>query len=261
MRRLFFMIFLITALSNSVCFSQQNRVVITGPPELQDFMKSAAEVFKKRTGITVLIVKANPGRKGVTIGIRDLTAEVNKMPFVYTIGYDSLVLIVNKQNTINTIKADTISSIYKGKINNWESAGGNKHEIIVIEKEKGSVNKQIFAAAFSLDPGSELASSIKSGPDIQDILLIAGDPQAIGYTSRSTVRKALEKEYPVKILTIKNMSAEKTKIVHNSFIITSELLVSTGTVPFGPVKTFIDFLKGPEGQKLVEQYFYLPLTP
>ena len=49
-------------------------------------------------------------------------------------------------------------------------------------------------------------------------------------------------------------------IINNKFPITRDLVLITNGEPMGEIKAFIDYIKGPEGQKIVSKNGYVSIS-
>ena len=63
----------------------------------------------------------------------------------------------------------------------------------------------------------------------------------------------------VKPLAVDGVMPAKETVLRNKYLISRPLFMYTNGKPAGTIKLFIDFLKGPEGQKIVEEEGFVPL--
>ena len=162
------------------------------------------------------------------------------------IGSDAFVFIVNGSNPVSDITIDQIQGIYSGKITNWSELGGKNIPIAAMRRNKNS--------------GSETALEKIMGdiPIKPDYTALFGSP--IGFSFRYYVTGMLG-EGGVKILTINGIEPTAETIADGSYPIAGNIyaVYRKGETNENVYKA-IDFMLSPEGQKIVEQSGYIPLS-
>ena len=162
------------------------------------------------------------------------------------IGSDAFVFIVNDSNPVSDITIDQIRGIYSGKITNWSELGGENVQIAAMRRNKNS--------------GSETALEKLMGdlPIKPDYTALFGKP--IGFSFRYYVTGMLG-EGGVKILTINGIAPTAETIADGSYPIAGNIYaVYRKGETNENVQKAIDFMLSPEGQKIVEQSGYIPLS-
>jgi phosphate transport system substrate-binding protein len=212
------------------------------------------------------------GEKSVDIGMssRELSAtEITKYPklFKTVVAKDGIAIIVNPANEITVISAETAANIYTGKIIKWsEVLGGNvpntNNQIVVIGRDSASGTRTFFdtdptGILHGAAPTKSMLEKNSNGAVTQTI---AQTPGAIGYVSIGFVDKS------VKALPIwwndpnKAVSPTKENVLSKKYPINRELFMFTNGQPTGLAKDYIDFILGPDGQKIVDGEGYVSLT-
>lgn len=162
------------------------------------------------------------------------------------VGSDAFVFIVNDSNPVSDITIDQIQGIYSGKITNWSELGGKNIPIAAMRRNKNS--------------GSETALEKIMGdiPIKPDYTALFGSP--IGFSFRYYVTGMLG-EGGVKILTINGIEPTAETIADGSYPIAGNIyaVYRKGETNENVYKA-IDFMLSPEGQKIVEQSGYIPLS-
>ena len=162
------------------------------------------------------------------------------------VGSDAFVFIVNDSNPVSDITIDQIQGIYSGKITNWSELGGKNIPIAAMRRNKNS--------------GSETALEKIMGdiPIKPDYTALFGSP--IGFSFRYYVTGMLG-EGGVKILTLNGIEPTAETIADGSYPIAGNIyaVYRKGETNENVYKA-IDFMLSPEGQKIVEQSGYIPLS-
>jgi len=260
----------------SAC-SKKEAITVSGSTTVLPVVSKAAEQFKAKHPTINIIVNAGGSGVGVNqlgegkieIGMisREITeAEENKYPHVkfvtHTIGKDAVVPVVSSEIYDAGVKALTmnqIRGIYKGEISNWKELGGPDKEILVVDKESSRGTRHVFMEIVLGDkeakaPGADLVL----GSNNEEQTAIAQSDGAIGMLSNAWLNE------DVKGLSIVMPDGSKieptlSNIISGKFPITRELLLITNGEPEGNVKTFIDFIRSREGQKIVEGSGYVSI--
>jgi phosphate transport system substrate-binding protein len=173
------------------------------------------------------------------------------------VALDALAVYVNEKNPIKEISIPALRKIYVGDTTSWKDVGGPNHALVLYGRENNSgtygyfkehvlENKDFASSVQTLAGTSAVASAVK------------GDVFGIGYGG---------------IAYLEGIRALKVKKDDTSEAITPSLeTAQSGTYPIarflyfytageatGLAKRFIDWVKGPDGQKVIEVVGYYPL--
>jgi phosphate transport system substrate-binding protein len=83
---------------------------------------------------------------------------------------------------------------------------------------------------------------------------VAGNKYAIGYVGIGYLNPKL------KALKVNGVEASAKTAMTGDFPVSRQLYMFTNGEPKGAVKDFLEFVKGPEGQKIVEKEGFVPTT-
>lgn len=188
-----------------------------------------------------IIICAQPSDEQLQYA-KDNSVELEMVP----IGSDAFVFIVNDSNPVNNITIEQIRGIYSGEIKNWKELGGKDIPIAAMRRNKNS--------------GSQTALEKLMGdtPIKPDYTTLFGSP--IGFSFRYYVTGMLG-EGGVKILTINGIAPTAGTIADGSYPVAGNIyaIYRKGETNEN-VQKAIDFMLSPEGQKIVEQSGYIPLS-
>lgn len=175
------------------------------------------------------------------------------------IAQDALAVVVNPANKVTQLTREQLEDVFTGKIKNWKEVGGDDLTIVVYSRESSSGTYEFFKE--HVMKNKNYASSVLSMPATGSIIQsIAQTKGAIGYVGFAYVEK------DVKALKV---SFDKGK----SFVAPSMVTAKDKTYPIirplyyyylssveKNVKPFVDYCLSAEGQKIVEQVGYIPLS-
>jgi phosphate transport system substrate-binding protein len=208
------------------------------------------------------------GAKTVNIGMssREVTSdEMKKYPaFVLTpVAQDGIAVIVNPANTIQYITLDQVMNIYLGKITKWSeitgaNVPGTNNQIVIIGRDSASGTRTYFDETVLLKatPTKQMLEKNSNGAILQTI---AQTPGAIGYVSIGFVSKDV-KTLPLWYNANKIVPASLDNVKTKTYPVSRDLYVITNGHPTGLTGDFIQYILGPEGQKIVADEGYVTLN-
>lgn len=172
------------------------------------------------------------------------------------VAYDCIVPVVHPKNAVSDITIPQLLGIYSGKITNWKELGGKDAEIVVISRDTSSGTydcwkdkimhsdgeNKVFAGASLLASNGAVAQAVSK------------NEQAIGYVGLAYINAEL------KALPVNGVSAGVKTAMDGSYPISRGLNLYTAGAPTGDVKTVIDFVMSPAGQKLVGDNGFIPVA-
>ncbi len=175
------------------------------------------------------------------------------------IAYDALAVVVNPGNKVSQLTREQLEGIFTAKIKNWKEVGGDDMQIVVYSRESSSGTYDFFKE--HVMSNKNYASSVLSMPATGSIIQsISQTKGAIGYVGFAYVEKEV-KALKVSVdkgktfvepsmATAKNRTYPIVRPLYYYYTASSEKLV----------KPFVDYCLSAEGQKIVEQVGYIPLT-
>jgi len=209
------------------------------------------------------------GAKTVDIGMtsREVTAaEMKSYPdFVITpIAQDGIAVIVNPANTIQSITFNQIQQIYLGKITKWSQitgadVPGTNDQIVVVGRDSASGTRVYFEQSV-LPPNTNPIASMQelnsNGAVSQNV---AQTPLAIGYISIGFLSSNV-KAVPIMgtngVLSVPSVASVKDL----TYPMSRDLYLITNGQPTGLAGDFINFILSADGQKIVADQGYVPLS-
>jgi phosphate transport system substrate-binding protein len=174
------------------------------------------------------------------------------------VGYDGIVIAVSKQiydAGVTTLTKDQVKKIYSGESANWKDMGGPDLEILVIAREQGSGTRDTFNEEIMGDKKAETPSvSIVAGSNAEIRTAITGSDKAIGYLGFSYAEDGA-----VGVITLDKIKPTAATIKDGSYELARKLYFYTFSDALPGAQAFIDFMMGSKGQKVAEEFGYIPL--
>jgi phosphate transport system substrate-binding protein len=183
---------------------------------------------------------------------RDLaTAEKGKVEVV-AIGASGTGVGVNTSNTVKALTKDQVAKIFTGQITDWKEVGGTPGKIRVLLREPESSTRAAFEMYFF---GSTKPVYAK---DAIEVFQIDETLKALGSFKDSvgmmTMNAKAFSTADVRLLTIDNIQATRDTLANGTYPIRRPLYFTYNSDPVKlkpTIKAFLDFVKGPEGQKIL----------
>ena len=234
----------------------------------QKFMASSkVRILVNSGGSGVGIHSAAQGRADIGMASRGISPEEKKRfeksnLKTHSVGLDAVACMVSSEiynAGVWHLTRGQIAAIYMGEIRNWQEVGGPDREIVVIDKERHRGTRHafmqyVFGNASQRTPGTLLVT----GSNNEEQAKIAQSDSAIGMLSFAWINE------DVKAVSLGDEGKEFLPtweaVRQGSYPIIRKLNFVTAGEPEGEVKAFIDFVKGPQGQKIVADSGYIPIA-
>jgi phosphate transport system substrate-binding protein len=266
-------IMLILAVMASATAFSQAKITVKGSDTMVILAQRWAELYMKSNPQTTIQVTGGGSGVGITALINGTTdicdasrpmkqTEIEKLKSrSNTLGVeipcakDGVTIFLNDANKVNELTLKQISDIYTAKIRNWKELGGVDAEIRLYGRENSSgtytylhdeVVKADYASTVQSLPGTAaVVNAVKK--DVNGIGY-GGAAYAVGVKYAKVKKDANSTGYVP--------SAET--IAKSQYPITRYLYMYLRNRPTGETKKYIDWILGPEGQRVVTEVGYFP---
>jgi phosphate transport system substrate-binding protein len=267
-------ILLIAVLLTGAAFMQQTRITVKGSDTLVILAQRWAEIYMKKN--PAVSIQVTGGGSGVGIaalinGTTDIatssrpikSTEVEKLKERYnTLGVqipcakDGITIFLNESNKVKELTLKQLSDIYQAKITNWKQVGGEDAPIKLYGRENSSGTYSFFKDEVIK---GDYAASCQTLPGTAAVVnAVKKDKYGIGYggaayaagVKHSLVKK--DDKTPGSLPTAEN-------IAKNVYPITRYLYLYMRNKPTGETKKYVDWILGPEGQKIITEVGYFPV--
>jgi phosphate transport system substrate-binding protein len=186
-------------------------------------------------------------------------------PVEHVVSRDAIAVVVNPGNPLRQLSLPQLSAMYSGQFTNWRQVGGEDRPIVLLSRESNSGthvyflqnvvqlgqadNHTLFSPDTLLLPSSEGISAE-----------VRQNPNAIGYDGLGYITPDM------KTLAVAAASEGKPYVLptiqtvnDNSYPIARDLYIYSAGEPTGPVKDYLDWIVGPQGQQIVAQLGFVPI--
>jgi phosphate transport system substrate-binding protein len=194
------------------------------------------------------------------------TAKENGInPVEFIVARDAIAIIVNPANPVEKLTMQEISDIFSGKYNNWSELGGEDRPIVRLSRETNSgthiyfleevlrlgdsENRTLFSRDTLLLPSSE-----------QIMVEVRDNPNAIGYDGLGYVTPDVEVVAVAAPETDEYVIPTVQSVLDGSYPISRDLFMYTTGQPNKVIQAYIDWILSSEGQRIVSDLGFIPLT-
>lgn len=245
------------------------KITAEGSTTVLPITQKAAEEFMKKNKTADIIIRGGGSGVGITSlidGTNDLAAasrpikpaELEKASrkgrdlVAHIIALDGISHIVHPSNPLGGLTREQIKKLYTTRVRNWKEIGGPDLPLVVISRDTASGTFEAFSELV-LDKKKVRPDAIMQASNQSIASIVARTPGAIGYVGLGYVTDS------VKAVAVDGVLPDKDAVLRNKYSVSRPLFLYTAGKPSGLVKEFIDFIKGPEGRKIVEEQGFVAL--
>jgi len=172
------------------------------------------------------------------------------------VALDALAVYVHESNTLARIDLEQLRRVFKGEVTNWSQLGGPDRPIILYSRENNSGTYAYFKEHV-LD-NADFATNAQTLPGTAAVInAVSHDPNGIGYGG-------IAYGSGVKHLRLGASGADAIEptmenAVSGRYPLARFLFMVTAGPPAGLAHDYIEWIRSPAGQELVESVGYYPL--
>jgi phosphate transport system substrate-binding protein len=186
-------------------------------------------------------------------------------PVEFVVAVDALAVIVNTKNPVSELTIEQISDIFTGRITNWKDVGGRDASIVLVSRESNSGThvyflEQVVRRGESDNQDIFTAKTLMMPSSVGITSEVGRNPNAIGYdglgyvtADEKVIAVAQDSTSPF-ILPSVETGAD------GSYALARNLYMYTVGEPGGVIAEYLDWIRGPEGQKIVARLGFVPIT-
>lgn len=195
-----------------------------------------------------------------------LAREQQVYPVATVLGMDAIAIVVHPQCPIQSLSLQQLGAIYRGDIQNWKELGGTDEDISLYGRQSNSGTYVYFRDSIVR---AEYSNQVKQmNGTAQIVEAIKNDIHGIGYVGVGYILdKNGAQSKGVKVLAISRnakstpyLPSELKNIDSGFYPIVRPLFQYTNGKPTGQLQRYLQFCLSPEGQALVKQNGYFPVS-
>ncbi len=165
---------------------------------------------------------------------------------------DGLAVVVNPRNGLPGLTLEQLRLLFGGRVEDWANWGGLPGAPQLISREDASGDFNFFQAQVMRD--SRVALTALLAPTSAAMReLVAGEPLAVGYLSTAWLDES------VRALTVEGIPPANETIAAGLYPLSRDLLLITIGEPQDATRHFVQWVRAPQGQRIVAAQRFVPL--
>ena len=259
-------------------------VRITGSDTMINLLEVWAERYRRvRPDVQVQVAGGGSGvgvvalAEGLTdlaAASREMTAEERRLieahvgtPVEVTVALDALAVYVHRANPLTSIALEDLARIYGdgGSIERWSqlsiaNAACTRDKIIRVGRQNSSGTYAYFREVVLGRTRDYKLGSIDQSGSKDVVALVGRTPCAIGYSGLAYATadvKALSISGTTNRLAV---APTADAVTDGSYPLTRRLYLYTAGTPIGAVRALLDWISGPDGQRIVRDVGFVPVN-
>lgn len=209
------------------------------------------------TGSGAGIEAASNGSADIGLSSRALKDEETAAGLVgTTVALDGIAVIVNANSQVTDLTVEQIGKIFTGEITDWSQVGGQSGAISCIGREASSGTRDGFESITGTKDACRLDQELTSTGAV--IEAVAGNPNAIGYASLSSV----EGKDAIKAVTVGDVACTEDTVLDGSYAIQRPFVLVTkdGAALSAQAQAWFDFATSAAANDLITAAGAVPVA-
>ena len=186
-------------------------------------------------------------------------------PVEHVVAYDGIAVIVHPSNPVSQLSVEQISDIFVGNIKSWKKVGGPDKEIVLINRDSTSGTyeafKELVVTLHKSDKSRDYAAEALAIQSNQGVVAsVKGSKGAIGYVGLGYLDESIRALKVIPMGGGEPVAASVENVQNKSYPISRALHMYTSGEPIGNLAKYLEYIKSLEGQAIVEQAGYVPIS-
>lgn len=177
-------------------------------------------------------------------------AEYGLVSFPFAL--DGVAVVVHPDNPVSDLSAEKVKEIYAGNIVDWKDVNGPDGAVHIYTRDEASGTREVFWKKL-LSEGMIASNSNVVPSNGAMKVAIGNDALAIGYISLGHV------DDTVKAVDIDGQAPTQENAASGKYPVVRKLYMNTKGKPSDLVQTFIDYVRGPEGETIIRDAGFIPI--
>ena len=244
------------------------KLQVAGSTTVLPIAEECARVFMENNPGSRIYVSGGGSSHGVkavadgTVNIGDASRDMKASEqasypdlVTHAIAKDGVAIVVHPESRVSDLTMQELSSIYTGKITNWLDVGGDDAEIMVVAREEGSGTRDCFEQAVLAATKEEITDhAIIQDSNGKTRTTVAGNKHAIGFLSLGYV------DSDIKAVNLDGTAPTVENIRSGDYAISRTLWMITKGAPDADEQAFLDFVLSGDGQEIVSEVHFIPVS-
>lgn len=165
------------------------------------------------------------------------------------VAMDAITIIVHPSNPVTGLTLEQVRDIFHGRITDWAAAGGPSGPITPVFRDHCDYKNELFKREVIRDPRGLAAEALVVDTIAKTMNYVGKYPKSIGHVSSVFSMGA----HTVKTLSVDGVYPSSENIASGRYPLSRELSLLVPRNPEREVVMFLEFMKSPEGRKILEK--------
>jgi len=246
------------------------RVLIDGSTGVTPLIATLAKAYREHNpGATVEIGKGmgtkarikalTEGKIDIAMASHGLVADelVRQGMAVQEIAKVAVVFGVNSTVPVTVLAENQICDIYSGRLANWKELGGPDLAVAPRTRPDTEVDAEVVRQQVSCLAQLQMPEAVRVMPKSGDMAReLAGTAGAIGMTTATVVEQSQAR---IKPLALNGIEASADNVRSGAYKLTRDSFLVTKATPAPAVARFLEFVRSPEGKRVISANGAVPL--
>jgi phosphate transport system substrate-binding protein len=247
--------------------SESVSISVAGSTTVQPLAELFAEAYMEMHDNVTIDIQGGGSSVGVKSAGQDTVdvgmasrvvkdSELEEFPELqpFAIAFDGIAVAVHPDVPVEEISLDDVKAVFAGDITNWSELGGPDANITVVSREEGSGTRAAFEDMVMGDDAVIVDTAILQPSNGSVRTTVASTPESIGYLSFGYL------DDTTKALKVDGVAPSAENAANGSYPVVRPLNMMTNGAPSDAVQGWVDFILSDEGQAIVAEEGYIPVT-
>lgn len=190
-------------------------------------------------------------------------------PVEHHVGYDAIAIYVHKENPLQSVTMEQLAGLFGdgGKLARWSDLGvdlgvAGFESIVLASRQNNSGTYEYFREAVLGGSKGRFKPECVNLNGSKDVVeFCAKTRSAIGYSGLAYVTPEVRVVPVLKKAGGPAVMPSNATVLDGTYPIARPLFMYTNGEPTGPIREYLDWVKGDAGQRVLQKHGYPPLRP
>jgi phosphate transport system substrate-binding protein len=167
-----------------------------------------------------------------------------------SVGSSGTAVVVNIANPVTNLTKAEVRGLFSGSIPDWSQVGGTSGKVIVAIREDSSAIRSNFDAYFFGGAGTFPPNTARLNTADEVINAVEGSTRIV---SMLTIDAKMRAHTQVRAIAIDGVAPTRENLKAGTYPVRRPLFLVYNSASAKPaIRSFIEFVQGPEGQRLID---------
>lgn len=258
------------ALAGAAHGQSGDRITIDGSTGVRPLVAALAKAYRERNPDATIEIGKGLGTKArikaladgsihIAMASHGLVVEdiVKQGMAVQEIAKVAVVFGVNAAVPVKTLGDRQICDLYSRSLMHWKDVGGPDLPVVPMTRPDSEVDTEIVRARVGCLAQLQMPEGVQTMPKSGDMArALAGTAGAVGMTTMTVVAQSQSKIRPI---WLNGVEPSPENVRSGAYALTRDSFLVTKAAPAPAVARFLEFVRGPEGKRVISANGAVPL--